>query len=92
METTIHLSGDEDLKIRKSPDGSVQIELWNPMDILRAHEATANKKCLCDGLTSGCSSCPPSNVLWPQARFSRYIDKPSARLIASALLAAASNR
>lgn len=88
METTIHLAGDRDLKISKTPDGTVQVEVWNPMDVFRYHDS---KSCSCDGVTSGCSACA-SRGAWPQSLVSTRIDKPSARLIASALLAAASTR
>lgn len=84
MQSTIHLSGDEDLKIGCGPDGSVQIEMWNPMDALKR----APRTCPCP--PSDPCGCP--GTAWPQPFFHRTIDRPSARLIASALLAAASAR
>lgn len=79
MQSTIHLDGSTDLKIGGGPDTSVQVEIWNPMDALHPNlEATPENN--------------QPRMMPYQPIFSRYLDRPTARLIASALLAAASSR
>ena len=81
MHTTIHLSGDEDLHIRGGgPDNGVEVEVRNPMADLRFQ------------IDQDKAGPDPAPSCWPRAMFHRRIDKAAARLIASALLAAASAR